>query len=119
MSELCHQLFVSYHHICVLISYLWHSSYQRRFLEMLVIHKNLLLVLLVLIKHCLVLVDLRTPVVLYLLYSLIISTYKTKLHWMMLHVKWKETSWTLIYKTILNQTLWLNTNLRMITSLKL
>ena len=96
MGELCHQLLVGYHHICVLISYLWHSSYQRWFLEMLVVHKHLLLVLLVLIKHCLVLVYLRAPVVLYLLNSLIISTNHTKLHWMMLHVKWKETSWTLI-----------------------
>jgi hypothetical protein len=72
MDEFCHQLLVSDHHIRVLISYLWHSSYQRRFLEMLVVHKHLLLVLLMLIKHCLLLVDLRAPVVLYLLNTLIV-----------------------------------------------
>ena len=119
MGELCHQLLVSYHHVCILISYLWHGSYQRWFLEMLVIHKHLLLVLLVLIKHCLVLIYLRAPIVLYLLNSLIISTNQTKLHRVMFHIKWNETSWTLTNKPILNQTLWLNTNLWMITSLKL
>jgi hypothetical protein len=119
MGELCHQLLVCYHHISILISYLWHGSYQRWFLEMLIIHKHLLLVLLVLIKHCLVLIYLRAPIVLYLLNSLIISTNQAKLHRVIFHVKRKETSWTLIYKPILNQTLRLNTNLRMITSLKL
>jgi hypothetical protein len=72
MNEFCHHLLVGDHHIRVLISYLWHGSYQRRFLEMLVVHKHLLLVLLMLIKHCLLLVDLRAPVVLYLLNTLVV-----------------------------------------------
>lgn len=72
MDELCHQLLVGDHHIRILISYLWHGSYQRRFLEMLVIHKHLLLVLLMLIKHCLLLIDLWAPVLLYLLNTLVV-----------------------------------------------
>jgi hypothetical protein len=72
LNEFCHQRLVGDHHIRVLISYLWHGSYQRRFLEMLVVHKHLLLVLLMLIKHCLLLVDLRAPVVLYLLNTLVV-----------------------------------------------
>jgi hypothetical protein len=72
LNEFCHQLLVGDHHIRVLISNLWHGSYQRRFLEMLVVHKHLLLVLLMLIKHCLLLVDLRAPVVLYLLNTLVV-----------------------------------------------